>query len=123
MQFLAAFLLKNKTAPTLGEIAGELKVSTVTIFEHLGALERKGAIRKGEKGCQRSIEILDANFLPVNDAALYRAALARLSKATGTPQDALDAEIRASLTALAPEEQKDQEYYRVKASGLELAPA
>ena len=48
-------------SPTYAEIAAEMDVSPVTIFEHIAALEKKGAIRR-RKYEARSLEITDPEF-------------------------------------------------------------
>jgi repressor LexA len=48
-------------SPTYAEIAQEMNVSPVTIFEHIAALEKKGAIRR-RKYEARSLEIADPQF-------------------------------------------------------------
>jgi SOS-response transcriptional repressor LexA len=48
-------------SPTYAEIAEEMQVSPVTIYEHIGALEKKGAIVR-HKYQARSIEILDRGY-------------------------------------------------------------
>lgn len=50
-------------APTIRELADARGVSKVTIFEHIGALEAKGVIRR-DKFKARSIEIVDDALLP-----------------------------------------------------------
>jgi repressor LexA len=49
-------------APTYVELARAMKVTTITIYEHLGALERKNAIRRRRHEA-RSIEIIEKDFL------------------------------------------------------------
>lgn len=49
-------------SPTYAELAKDLGVSTITVFEHLEALERKGAIRRRRHEA-RSVEIIEPNFL------------------------------------------------------------
>ncbi len=49
-------------SPTYAELAKQLGVSTITVFEHLEALERKNAIRRRRHEA-RSVEILETNFL------------------------------------------------------------
>jgi len=49
-------------SPTYAELAKELHVSTITVFEHLEALERKGAIRRRRHEA-RSVEITEPKFL------------------------------------------------------------
>lgn len=58
LQIIREYIRSNGYAPTLAEISGTLNVSTVTAFEHVQALERKGAIRR-EKHKTRSIELCD----------------------------------------------------------------
>lgn len=52
-------------SPTYAELADELDVSTITVFEHLEALERKGAIRRRRHEA-RSVEIVEQQFLQEN---------------------------------------------------------
>ena len=49
-------------SPTYAELAKDLGVSTITVFEHLEALERKNAIRRRRHEA-RSVEIIEPNFL------------------------------------------------------------
>ncbi|MFH0939510.1 MAG: transcriptional repressor LexA [Planctomycetota bacterium] len=49
-------------SPTYAELAKELGISTITVFEHLETLERKNAIRRRRHEA-RSIEIIEQNFL------------------------------------------------------------
>ncbi|MDP1712923.1 MAG: hypothetical protein Q8K86_10765 [Candidatus Nanopelagicaceae bacterium] len=56
--FIKKYNAKHGYAPTLRETAKEMGVSTVTIFEHLRALARKGAVRI-QKHQSRSVEVLD----------------------------------------------------------------
>ncbi|MCY3020100.1 MAG: transcriptional repressor LexA [Planctomycetota bacterium] len=49
-------------SPTYAELAKELHVSTITVFEHLEALERKGAIKRRRHEA-RSVEITEPSFL------------------------------------------------------------
>jgi len=57
-QYIQSYTDTNSYSPTLQEIASNFGVSTVTVFEHLNALENKGAIRR-LKHKTRSIELLD----------------------------------------------------------------
>lgn len=50
-------------SPTMDELAEQFHVSKPTIFEHLGALERKGVIRRN-KHMARSIELVSDEPLP-----------------------------------------------------------
>ena len=46
LQMIYQFQQQHNYSPTYAELAAALKVSTITVFEHLEALERKGAIRR-----------------------------------------------------------------------------
>jgi hypothetical protein len=58
LNLVKKYTLEHGYAPTLAELAIELKVSTVTVFEHLEALERKGALTRRRHEA-RSIELKD----------------------------------------------------------------
>ena len=61
LEFIQDFCTKNGISPTLEEISEEFSVSKVTIFEHLTALEKKGAIRRS-KHLSRSVEIIAPDY-------------------------------------------------------------
>lgn len=63
LEFIAAYQAKHSVSPTLEEIGDEFGVHRVTIFQHVSALERRGAIRRGTQ-LARGLEILDPEFLP-----------------------------------------------------------
>ena len=67
LKFVEEYVHDWGYSPTLHEIATAFGVSAVTIFEHLNALEKKGAIRRS-KHKTRSIEIVKeqtGTLLPV----------------------------------------------------------
>src|SRR6478609_7962480 len=53
----------NGYSPTMQELADQLGTSKVTIFEHVGALERKRVIKR-DKHKARSLEIVSEGELP-----------------------------------------------------------
>lgn len=57
VKFLADYSVEHGYAPTMQEIADHLGVSRPTVFEHLGALEKKGVIRR-EPTLARSISLV-----------------------------------------------------------------
>ena len=57
------FRVRNGYSPTMQELADQLDVSKVTIFEHVEALERKSLIRRARNRA-RSLEILPTVKLP-----------------------------------------------------------
>jgi repressor LexA len=44
-------------SPTMQEIGDRLRLTKVTVFEHVGALERKGLLRRGAKHSARSLQL------------------------------------------------------------------
>jgi len=62
LDFVEMYIREHRYAPTLEEMARHFNISTVTVFEHMRALERKGAIRR-QKHKARSIEILGQDTL------------------------------------------------------------
>lgn len=64
LNFIKQYIKKFGYAPTLQEIAAEVKLSTLsTVHEHLVTLEKKGVIRR-PKGKPRAIEITDGDIRP-----------------------------------------------------------
>lgn len=55
-------------SPTYAELAKRIKVSTITIFEHMEALDRKGLIRRRRHEA-RSVEITDLGMVEVGKQA------------------------------------------------------
>jgi len=62
LRLIHDYQIKHGYSPTYAELAKDLHVSTITVFEHLQALERKGAIRRRRHEA-RSVEIVEPNFL------------------------------------------------------------
>src|SRR6187399_1288392 len=61
LQFIARYQKREGVSPTLEEIGAEFGVHRVTIFQHVNALEKRGALRRTAQ-LARSIEILDPDF-------------------------------------------------------------
>jgi repressor LexA len=74
-------------SPTMQELADQLGTSKVTIFEHVGALERKGVIRR-DKHKARSLEIVGAGRLPDEDRGTKLPLLGSI--AAGSPIEAIE---------------------------------
>lgn len=67
VDYIAQYIQKFGTSPTLQEIADSLGVSSLaTVHEHLQSLVKKGVIRKFE-GAVRGIELLDQAFAEATD--------------------------------------------------------
>jgi repressor LexA len=76
----------NGYAPTMQELADQLGTSKVTIFEHVGALEKKRVIRR-DKHKARSVEII-ADVLPDENRPTKLPLLGNI--AAGTPIEAVE---------------------------------
>lgn len=67
VDFIAQYIQKFGTSPTLQEIADSLGVSSLaTVHEHLQTLAKKGVIRRFE-GAVRGIELLDLGMGKITD--------------------------------------------------------
>src|SRR5436305_10101334 len=74
-------------APTMQELADQLGTSKVTIFEHVGALEKKRVLRR-DKHKARSLEIVSDEKLPDEDRATKLPLLGSI--AAGSPIEAVE---------------------------------
>jgi len=74
-------------APTMQELADMLGTSKVTIFEHVGALERKRVIRR-DKHKARSLEIISDEKLPDENRPTKLPLLGNI--AAGSPIEAIE---------------------------------
>src|SRR5580704_17230885 len=77
----------NGFAPTMQELADQLGTSKVTIFEHVGALERKRVIRR-DKHKARSLEIISEERLPDENRSTKLPMLGNI--AAGSPIEAIE---------------------------------
>jgi len=77
----------NGFAPTMQELADQLGTSKVTIFEHVGALERKRVIRR-DKHKARSLEIIAQDRLPDENRSTKLPMLGNI--AAGSPIEAIE---------------------------------
>jgi repressor LexA len=77
----------NGYAPTMQELADQLGTSKVTIFEHVGALERKRVIRR-DKHKARSLEIISEDKLPDENRSTKLPMLGNI--AAGSPIEAIE---------------------------------
>jgi len=74
-------------APTMQELADQLGTSKVTIFEHVGALEKKRVLRR-DKHKARSLEIVAGDLLPDEDRSTKLPLLGNI--AAGSPIEAVE---------------------------------
>ena len=57
LQFIRDFRNQHGYSPTMQEIGDYPKLTKVTVFEHVGALERKGLLTRGAKHKARSLQV------------------------------------------------------------------
>jgi len=63
LRFIRDFRKRHGYSPTMQEIGDHFKLTKVTVFEHIGAVERKGLLIRGRKHRARSLQVLpDLSF-------------------------------------------------------------
>ena len=87
----------NGVAPTMQELADQLGTSKVTIFEHVGALEKKGLLRR-DKHKARSLEITCDDLLPDEERCTKLPLLGNI--AAGSPIEAVESREELDLEQL-----------------------
>jgi len=89
----------NGYAPTMQELADQLGTSKVTIFEHVGALEKKRVLRR-DKHKARSLEIVSDEKLPDENRNTKLPLLGAI--AAGSPIEAVENREEIDLEQLFP---------------------
>ena len=99
INFIRDFIESKGVSPTLEEIAQYFEVSKITIYEHIAALEKKGALRKS-KNRARSIELIS----PEEREALSRFKVPILGQiVAGQPIEAVEEAEEFDLSSLFPD--------------------
>lgn len=107
LEFIAGYQREHGVSPTLEEIGGEFGVHRVTVFQHVAALERRGALRRGAQ-LARGIELLDPDFA-------LRPALQVVGRiAAGRPIEAVEAPEALDVDDLLPQ---DGGHYALRVHG------
>ena len=57
LRFIRDYRNRHGYSPTMQEIGDHLRLTKVTVFEHVGALERKGLLLRGAKHKARSLQV------------------------------------------------------------------
>lgn len=91
------FRVRNGFSPTMQELADQLGVSKVTIFEHIEAIERKGLILRAHNRA-RSLEIAPTVRLPDESKSTSFPVVGTI--AAGQPIEALETRDTLELDAL-----------------------
>ncbi|MHC5003917.1 MAG: transcriptional repressor LexA [Planctomycetota bacterium] len=84
-------------SPTMQELADELGISKVTVFEHVGALIKKGALQR-ERNKARSLSICEDAIVPDESAPLNFPLVGRI--AAGHPIEKFEQSDRLALEDL-----------------------
>src|SRR5688572_17903733 len=84
-------------SPTMQELADQLGTSKVTIFEHVGALEKKRVLRR-DKHKARSLDIISDEKLPDEERATKLPLLGNI--AAGSPIEAVENREEIDLESL-----------------------
>ena len=88
LRFIRDFRDRHGYSPTMQEIADFLHVSKVTVFEHIGALEKKGLLLRGAPHKARSLQVSDDVDFPEADRATQIPLAGRI--AAGEPLEAVE---------------------------------
>ena len=64
LKFIRDFRRSSGYSPTMQEIGDHLELTKVTVFEHVGALERKDLLTKGPKHSARSLRVSSSFQFP-----------------------------------------------------------
>ncbi len=64
LQLIQNYRMQHGYSPTMQEIGDHLGLTKVTVFEHVGALEKKGLLSRGAKHSARSLQLSDDVELP-----------------------------------------------------------
>lgn len=100
LDFVSAYLEEQGISPTLEEIAQHLGVGKVTVFGHVGELERKGVIRKAAPGVSRAIRPVEGPWTTPPGSSLTVPVLGQV--AAGRPIEAVEDPEDLDLSTLLP---------------------
>ena len=81
------FRIRNGYSPTMQEIGDHLDLTKVTVFEHVGALEKKGLLLRGAKHRARSLQVSDTFEFP-DESPVHLPLVGRI--AAGQPMEAVE---------------------------------
>ncbi len=89
LRFIRQYREKFGYSPTMQEIGDALQLSKVTVFEHVGALEKKGLVLRGDRHKARSLQLSDDVEFPEDQHKATRIPLAGRI-AAGSPIEAIE---------------------------------
>ena len=93
------FRIRNGYSPTMQEIGDHLDLTKVTVFEHVGALEKKGLLLRGAKHRARSLQVSDAFEFP-DESPVHLPLVGQI--AAGQPMEAIEDQENLDLMEMFP---------------------
>ena len=105
LRFVKQYRTKFGYSPTMQEIGDALDLSKVTVFEHVGALEKKALVIRGDRHKARSLQLSDEVVLPEEQQRPTRIPLAGRI-AAGSPIEAIEQNESVDLEELFSGERK-----------------
>ena len=108
IDFLREYRGEHGISPTLEEMALHFGISKVTIFGHVAELERKGVLKRHERGASRSIQLLDEEHGTTPGLPILG------DIAAGSPIEALENPETLHLDSLVP---RGREVYALRVRG------
>jgi len=90
LKFVRDYRARHGYSPTMQEIGDFLGLSKVTVFEHVGALEKKGLLLRGAKHKARSLRVSDKVTFPDEARRTRIPLVGRI--AAGRPLEAVETE-------------------------------
>jgi repressor LexA len=114
LRFFEEYTAAQGISPTLEEIAQHFGLNKVTVFGHIGELERKGILRRSAKGVSRGLQIVQG---PDQDARQAPALQVLGTIAAGAPLETLETPEVLPFAELAPPD-KDVYVLRVKGDSM-----
>ncbi|MFT7485211.1 MAG: repressor LexA [Candidatus Paceibacteria bacterium] len=111
--YLGEYTEREGMSPTLEEIAQHFGVNKVTIFGHVGELERKGAISRAAPGISRGLRITEQDQPALHTAREHSVQILG-NIAAGAPIEAIETPERLDLNAMIPE---GRDVYALRVNG------
>jgi repressor LexA len=99
LRYIRDFRKTNGYSPTMQEIGDHLGLTKVTVFEHIGVLEKKGLLLRGTKHSARSLRVSDSFVFPDQTPAVLPL-VGRI--AAGAPIEAIENPESLDLQSLYP---------------------
>jgi len=90
LKLVRDYRARHGYSPTMQEIGDHFGLSKVTVFEHVGALEKKGLLRREARHRARSLQISDSVVFPEEDRPTRIPLVGRI--AAGVPLEAIQNE-------------------------------